>query len=99
MGNFFIHIVIVLLMYSLWLVTVRRDNLIILLVSVEVLVMSANLFFGYLGIYLDDVFALVVVLILLAVAAADSAVSLALMVSFYRLRSSIEIKLLSSIKG
>jgi NADH-quinone oxidoreductase subunit K len=99
MGNFFIHIVVVLLMYSLWLVTVRRDNLIILLVSVEVLVMSANLFFGYLGIYLDDVFALVVVLILLAVAAADSAVSLALMVSFYRLRSSIEIKLLSSIKG
>lgn len=58
--------------------------------------MSANLFFGYLGIYLDDVFALVVVLILLAVAAADSAVSLALMVSFYRLRSTIEIKALTS---
>ncbi len=88
-----------LLVLAFIVIVMHKDNLILLLVAVEMLILAVNLLFGFIGFYLDDLFSVMLILILLAIAAADSAVGLALMVSFYRLRFHIEVALLNVNKG
>lgn len=88
-----------LLVLAFALIVMHKDNLILLLVAVEMLILAVNLLFGFIGFYLDDLFSVMLILILLAIAAADSAVGLALMVSFYRLRFHISVALLNVNKG
>lgn len=88
-----------LLVLAFAVIVMHKDNLILLLVAVEMLILAVNLLFGFIGFYLDDIFSVMLILILLAIAAADSAVGLALMVSFYRLRFHISVALLNVNKG
>jgi NADH-quinone oxidoreductase subunit K len=88
-----------LLVLAFIVIVMHKDNLILLLVAVEMLILAVNLLFGFIGFYLDDLFSVMLILILLAIAAADSAVGLALMVSFYRLRFHISVALLNVNKG
>jgi NADH-quinone oxidoreductase subunit K len=49
--------------------------------------------------YLDDVVGFVMALMILTVAAAESSIGLAILVSYYRLRGGIGIELISTLKG
>lgn len=98
-NNIYLDIVYILLFMGLLLLVLNKDNLILVLVAVEILILSVNVLFGFIGFYLDDIFAVMLILVLLAIAAADSAVGLALMVSFYRLRFHISVALLNTNKG
>lgn len=95
----YLNIVHMLLLMAFLLLMLHKDNLILILVAVEILILAVNILLGFIGFYLDDIFAVMLILILLAIAAADSAVGLALMVSFYRLRFHISVLLLNTNKG
>ena len=60
--------------------------------SIELLLLAINLNFAIFSIYLDDIIGQVFVIFILTVAAAESAIGLAIITSFYRLKSSIELK-------
>lgn len=60
--------------------------------SIELLLLSINLNFAAFSVYLDDVVGQIFVLFILAIAAAESAVGLAIITIFYKLKSSIELK-------
>jgi NADH-quinone oxidoreductase subunit K len=76
-----------------------RKHIIIILISLELLLLSININFIVFSIFLDDFFGQVFALIILGVAAAESALGLAILIIYYRLRGSISIDVLSLLKG
>ncbi|MAA99601.1 MAG: NADH-quinone oxidoreductase subunit NuoK [Stappia sp.] len=77
----------------------NRKNVIVILMSVELLLLSVNLnlvaFSSFLGDMVGQVFALLV----LTVAAAEAAIGLAILVVFYRNRGSIAVEDVNMMKG
>jgi len=67
--------------------------------SIELLLLAVNLNFLMFSLLLDDMIGQVFSLFILTVAAAESAIGLALLVVYYRLRGIISIDIITSIKG
>lgn len=80
-------------------VFITRKNIIVVLMSIELMLLSVNLLFIFLSIYLDDIVGQVFSLYILTIAAAESSIGLALIVIYYRIRYTIAIDLISTIKG
>jgi len=60
--------------------------------SIEILLLAINLNFAAFSIYLDDMIGQVFVLFILTIAATESAIGLAVITVFYRLKNSIELE-------
>lgn len=60
--------------------------------SIELLLLAVNLNFAALSIYLDDIVGQIFVLFVLTIAATESAIGLAIITVFYRLKSSIQLE-------
>lgn len=78
---------------------ITRKNLIIILMSIELMLLSVNFNFIIFSVYLDDILGQVFALLILTVAAAESAIGLAVLVVYYRLRGIISVNYISTIKG
>ena len=77
----------------------NRKNLIILLMAIELMLLSVNLNFIAFSHYLGDMAGQVFVFFILTVAAAESAIGLAILVVLFRNRSTINVDELDSLKG
>ena len=80
-------------------IILNRKNIIIMLMSVELMLLSINLNFIIYSAYLDDVMGQVFALLILTVAAAESAIGLAILVVYYRVRSSISVENIHLLRG
>ena len=80
-------------------VFITRRNIIVVLMSIELMLLGVNLFFIFLSVFLDDGLGQVFSLYILTIAAAESAIGLALIVIYYRLRGIISIDYITTIKG
>lgn len=78
---------------------ITRRNIIVIIMSIELILLSVNLLFIFISIYLDDISGQVFSLYILTIAAAESAIGLALIVIYYRLRGIISVDYISTIKG
>ena len=76
-----------------------RRHLIIFLISLEILLLCININFVTFSVYLDDFLGQIYVLLILTVAAAETALGLAILVIYYRLRGGISIDLITLLKG
>lgn len=80
-------------------VILNRKNIIVVLMSVELILLSVNInlvaFAGFLGDLTGQIFALFI----LTVAAAEAAIGLAILVAYYRNRGSIAIDDINMMKG
>ena len=76
-----------------------RRNIIIIIMSIELMLLAVNLLFIFLSIYLDDIVGQIFALYILTIAAAESSIGLALIVIYYRLRGTISVDYISSLKG
>jgi len=74
---------------SLFGLILNRKNLLITVMSLELLLLSANLNFIIFSVYLDDMYGQLFSLMILTVVASESAIGLALIISYYRTRGSI----------
>lgn len=77
----------------------NRKNIIIMLMSIELILLSVNLNFIIFSIYIDDVIGQLFALFILTVAAAESAIGLAILVVLYHVRGTIAVQFLNIIKG
>lgn len=77
----------------------NRKNVIILLMSIEILLLSVNLNAILGSVFLDDMAGQILSLLILTVAGAESAIGLAILVIFYRLRGGINISYIHLSKG
>ena len=64
-------------------IILNRQNIIIILMSIELLLLSINLNFIYFSVIIDDIIGQVFSLLILTVAAAESAIGLAIMIVFF----------------
>ena len=80
-------------------VFLNRKNLILLLMCVELLLLAANFNFIAFSRYLSDIDGQVFVFFILTVAAAESAIGLAILVVLFRERRSISVEDLNTLKG
>jgi len=77
----------------------NRRNLIILLMAIELMLLAVNMNFIAFSHYLGDMAGQVFVFFILTVAAAESAIGLAILVVLFRNRSSIAVDELDTLKG
>ena len=78
---------------------VNRKNIIILLMAIELMLLSVNMNFVAFSRYLGDVSGQVFVFFILTVAAAESAIGLAILVVLFRNRATINVGEIDSMKG
>ena len=78
---------------------INRKNLILLLMCVELLLLAVNFNFVAFSRYLDDINGQIFVFFVLTVAAAESAIGLAILVVLFRERRSINVEDLNTMKG
>lgn len=80
-------------------ILVNRNSILILLMSIEILLLSVNLNFILFSIYLDDFYGQAFALFILTVAAAESAIGLAILIIYFRIRGKISINQIATLKG
>jgi NADH-quinone oxidoreductase subunit K len=77
----------------------NRKNLIVLLMAIELMLLAVNMNFVAFSHFLGDMHGQVFVFFILTVAAAESAIGLAILVLLFRNMNSINVDELDSIKG
>ena len=77
----------------------NRKNLIVLLMAIELRLLAVNTNFVAFSHYLGDMQGQIFVFFILTVAAAESAIGLAILVLLFRNRSSVNVDELNALKG
>jgi NADH-quinone oxidoreductase subunit K len=77
----------------------NRKNLIVLLMTIELMLLAVNMNFVAFSHYLGDLNGQIFVFFILTVAAAESAIGLAILVQLFRNKSSINVDELNTLKG
>lgn len=77
----------------------NRKNVIIVLMSIEIMLLAVNINFVAFSSYLNDMVGQVFTIFILTVAAAEAAIGLAILVVYYRNRGSISVTDINIMKG
>jgi len=77
----------------------NRKNVIIILMSIELILLAVNINFVAFSAFLHDLVGQVFAMFVLTVAAAESAIGLAILVVYHRNRGSIEVEDINLMKG
>jgi NADH-quinone oxidoreductase subunit K len=77
----------------------NRKNVIVILMSIELILLSVSINFVTFSAYLGDLFGQVFVMFVLTVAAAESAIGLAILMVYFRNRGSIAVEDINMMKG
>ena len=77
----------------------NRKNVIIILMSIELILLSVSINFVAFSAFLGDLFGQVFVMFVLTVAAAESAIGLAILMVYFRNRGSIAVEDVNTMKG
>jgi NADH-quinone oxidoreductase subunit K len=78
---------------------INRKNIIVILMSVELLLLAVNINLVAFSSFLGDLVGQVYALFVLTVAAAEASIGLAILVAFYRNRGSIAVEDVNMMKG
>ena len=89
----------ILLVIGVFGIFLNRKNVIIVLMSLELILAAVNINFVAFSVFLGDLVGQVFTMFILTVAAAEASIGLAILVCFYRLRSSIFVDEANTMKG
>ena len=88
--NYLLIITTMVFVIGLLGIVLNRKNILIIIMSIELLLLAINLNFAAFSIYFDDITGQIFVLFILTIAATESAIGLAIITVFYRLKNSIQ---------
>tara|TARA_B100001029_G_C15020043_1_gene429916 strand:- start:910 stop:1221 length:312 start_codon:yes stop_codon:yes gene_type:complete len=77
----------------------NRKNVIVILMSIELILLAVNINLVSFSIYLQDITGQIFTMLILTVAAAEAAIGLAIIVSYYRNKGSIRVEEIHDLKG
>jgi NADH-quinone oxidoreductase subunit K len=77
----------------------NRKNVIVILMSIELILLSVNINFVSFSIFLNDLTGQIFTLFILTVAAAEAAIGLAIIVVYYRNSGTIRVEEIDKLKG
>lgn len=89
----------ILFAISIFGIFLNRKNVIILLMAIELMLLAVNMNFIVFSHYLNDVAGQIFVFFILTVAAAESAIGLAILVMLFRNLNTINVDDIDSLKG
>ena len=89
----------ILLVLGVFGIFLNRKNVIVILMSIELILLSVNLNFVAFSSWLDDLTGQIFAMFVLTVAAAEAAIGLAILVVFFRNRGSIAVEDVNMMKG
>lgn len=95
----FFFLTFFLFFIGFWGIFITRKNFIIILLAIEIMLLAVNLNFLFFSSYFDDIVGELFALFSITIAAAESAIGLAILIVYYRLRGFIGIDYISTIKG
>ncbi|KAI0556310.1 NADH-ubiquinone oxidoreductase chain 4L (mitochondrion) [Gracilaria domingensis] len=90
---------ILLFLISVLGIFLNQKNILVMLMSLEMMFLSISFNLIFASIYLDDITGQIFSLLILTVAAAESSIGLAILVIYYRIRSVITVELMHLMKG
>jgi len=90
---------IILLLIGIIGLFLTKKHAIMMLIALELIILSVNINFIISSIYLDDLLGIIYSLINLTSAASESAIGLALLIIYYRVKGSISLDLISYLKS
>jgi len=97
--NEFLVISSTLFFIGLFGIVLNRKNIILMLMSIELMFLGINFNFIIFSIFLDDILGQIFAFFILTVAAAESAIGLAILVIYYRIRGIITVEFINLIKS
>jgi len=97
--NYILNIILILFLIGVLGLVLNRKNILITLMSIELMLLAINLNFIIFSIYLDNVTGYIFVLFILTIAATESAIGLAILTVYYRLKNTIKLDKIKNIKG
>ena len=77
----------------------NRKNVIVILMSIELILLAVNINLVAFSIYSNDITGQIFTFFILTVAAAEAAIGLAIIVSYYRNKGSIKVQDINEMKG
>ena len=80
-----------LLLLSITNILINKQNILMTLMSIELMLLSLNLNFIVFSVYLDDIYGQIFSIFILTVAAAESAIGLAILIAYFKKRKKIAI--------
>ncbi|MDC3002692.1 NADH-quinone oxidoreductase subunit NuoK [Paracoccaceae bacterium] len=95
----YLTVAAVLFVIGIFGLFLNRKNIIILLMSIELMLLSVNINLVAFSSFLNDLVGQIFTLFVLTVAAAEAAIGLAILVSFFRNRGTIAVEDVSVMKG
>ena len=100
-GSIYHYLILSSMIFTIGLfgIFLNRKNLIIILMSLELILLSVNINFVAFSSYLNLILGQVFAMFILTVAAAEAAIGLAILVVFFRSKGSIAVDDVSSMKG
>lgn len=93
------QLLVILLLIIAILCLILKNNFLMFFISLEMIVLAINLNFIFYSLCLEESKGFFVAILLLAVAAIDTAIGLSLLIKFHSLSSQISIVSLSRLKG
>ena len=94
----FVGVNLILFLICLLGVFFNFRNILIVLMGIELMLLSLNLNFIYFSLYLDDLYGQLFSLFILTIAASESAIGLAIIIIYYRIRGNILINQIAILK-
>jgi len=88
-----------LFVLGIWGIFLNRKNIIVMLMSIELMLLAVNLNFVIFSVHLDDLYGQVFSIFILTVAAAESAIGLSILVIYSRIKGSLAIDFIHLMKG
>ena len=89
----------VLFVIGIFGIFLNRKNVIVILMSIELMLLAVNINLVAFSSFLNDLVGQVFSLFILTVAAAEAAIGLAILVCFFRARGTIAVEEINSMKG
>ena len=89
----------ILLVLGVFGIFLNRKNVIVILMSIELILLAVNVNLVAFSSFLGDIVGQVYALLVLTVAAAEAAIGLAILVAYYRNRGSIAVEDINLMKG
>ena len=95
------YLVLAAVLFSLAVagIFLNRKNVIVILMSIELILLAVNINFVAFSTHLNDIAGQVFALLVLTVAAAEAAIGLAILVVYFRNRGSIAVEDVNVMKG
>nr|YP_001648449.1 NADH dehydrogenase subunit 4L [Amphimedon compressa]ABW76524.1 NADH dehydrogenase subunit 4L [Amphimedon compressa] len=95
----YLTIGIILFILGVLGIVLNRSNLIIMLMSIELMLLAISFSMTLFSVIIDSLIGQIFTIMVLTVAAAESAIGLAILVAYYRVRGSIAVKSLNLLRG